>query len=77
VPVRDPQFWRNIRSVNSRHDTEHLLAEFIYADDAQSPNDKMPLWPSVRDTKLSAVLNKTEFMIVRIYQKWYLTLWLG
>ena len=77
MSVGDPQFWRDIRSAISRQDTEHLLADFMEADDAPSPNDEMPLWQSVRDAKLSAVLNKTEFMIVRFYQKWHLTLWLG
>ena len=75
--VGNPQYLRNIRNIISRHDTEHLLAEFMDADDAPSQNDKMPLWQSVRDAKLSAVLNKTEFLIVRFYQQWHLTLWLG
>ncbi len=75
--VGNPQLWQSIRSVISRHDTEHLLAEFMDADDAPLLNDKMQLWPSVRDAKLSVVLNKTEFMVVRFYQRWHLTLWLG
>ena len=54
-------------------------------DDAPSPNDAERPWPSaqldaidrMRDAELAEVLNKTEFMIVRFYQKGHLTLRLG
>ena len=62
---------------------ESLLQEIIDAGDAPSPNDAVRPWPSgtvhafgrVRDAELADVLNKTEFMIVRFYQKGHLTFW--
>ena len=55
------------------------------ANDTASPNDAARSLPSeqlhaidrVRDTKLSEVLNTTEFMIVRFYEKEHLTQRLG
>ena len=81
----DPQFLRDMRTAVSMEDVESLLQEIMDAGDAPSPNDAVSPWPSgvlhafdrVRDAELADVLNKTEFMIVRFYQKGHLTLRLG
>jgi len=41
------------------------------------PSGTVHAFDSVRDAELAGVLNKTEFMIVRFYQKGHLTLRLG
>lgn len=70
----------------SEEDTANTLEEFMDANDAPSPNDaQVHPWPSaqlhaidrVRDAELANVLNKTEILIVRFYQKGHLTLRLG
>ena len=81
----DPQFWQSIRAAITEEDTTNLLEDFMDVDDAPSPNDAERPRPSaqldaidrMRDAELAEVLNKTEFMIVRFYQKGHLTLRLG
>jgi hypothetical protein len=83
--VGDPQYLRDIRTAVSMEDVENLLQEIMDAGDAPSPNNAVRSWPfgvlhafdRVRDAELADVLNKTEFMIVRFYQKGHLTLRLG
>ena len=81
----EPQFWRDIRAAITEHDTKNLLEAFMDVDDTPSPNDAECPWPSAQldaidrmcDAEVAEVLNKTEFMIVRFYQKGHLTLRLG
>jgi hypothetical protein len=72
----------DIRTAISEERARNLLQTIMENDEAPSPNDAAPLWPSAkrhtidreRDAELANVLSKTEIMIADFHESGHLTL---
>ena len=66
----------DIRQAVSEQDTRHFLENIMEDDEASSPNDSAPTWPSAlrhaidreRDAELANAVSATEIMIVDFYK---------
>ena len=66
----------DIRQAVSEKDTRHFLENIMEDDEAPSPNDSAPTWPSAllhaidreRDAELANAVSATEIMIVDFYK---------
>jgi hypothetical protein len=78
----DPQWWEDIRTAISEDSSRNLLQTIMEDDEAPSPNDAAPPWPSAkrqtinreRDAELANVLSKTEIMIADFHETGHLSI---